>query len=79
MKQQLKAVGMLLGMVAMSILVVVLVRLALANIGTATLPYVVGAGILGIVLYALYSICLAQIKYEDKLKELGKKYPVDQK
>ena len=73
MKQKLKAVGMVASMVALATSTVLLIRLVLTNISTDTVPYIVGAGFLGIALYTLYSIFLAQIKYEDKIKEIAKK------
>ena len=73
MKQQLRAVIRLTGILALAVLVVSLVRLALTNIDPINVPYAVGAVILGIALYTLYTIVLAQVKYEDKLKEIAKK------
>jgi len=73
MKQQLKAAIRLTGILALAILVIALVRLALTNIDPISIPYVVGSVMLGIALYTLYTIVLAQVKYEDKLKELAKK------
>ena len=73
MKQELRAVGMVAGMLTVAVSATLIVRLALTNINAENLPYVIGAGLLGIALYTLYSICLAQIKYTDKLKEIAKK------
>jgi ABC-type Fe3+-siderophore transport system permease subunit len=73
MKQQLRAVVKLTGILAVATLVVSLVRLALTNINPMNIPYVVGSVMLGIALYTLYTIFLAQVKYEDKLKEIAKK------
>ena len=73
MKQQLKAAIRLTGILALAILVMALVRLALTNIDPISIPYIVGSVMLGIALYTLYTIVLAQVKYEDKLKELAKK------
>jgi hypothetical protein len=73
MKQQLKAAIRLTGILALATLVIALVRLALTNIDPISIPYVVGSVVLGIALYTLYTIVLAQVKYEDKLKELAKK------
>jgi hypothetical protein len=73
MKQELRAVGMVTGMVAVAVSVTIIVKLALANISAEAVPYVIGAVFLGIAFYTLYSICLAQIKYTDKIKEIAKK------
>ena len=73
MKQELKAVGMVVGLVALATSVTLIIRLVLTNISTEAVPYILGAGFVGIALYTLYSIFLAQIKYEDKIKEIAKK------
>lgn len=33
----------------------------------------------GMALYTVYGLFLAQIEYDDKIREIGKKFPVDQK
>jgi L-asparagine transporter-like permease len=33
----------------------------------------------GMALYTVYGLFLAQIQYDDKIREMGKKFPVDQK
>ena len=33
----------------------------------------------GMALYTVYGLFLAQIEYDDKIREMGKKFPVDQK
>jgi hypothetical protein len=37
------------------------------------MPYVAGGLALMIVLYLLYTIALAQVRYEDKIKEITRK------
>jgi hypothetical protein len=49
---------------------VLLVKLAIAYISVEAVPYVVAIALLGVSVYFLYSIALAQIKYEDTLKNL---------
>jgi L-asparagine transporter-like permease len=33
----------------------------------------------GMALYTVYGLFLAQIQYDDKIRKMGKKFPVDQK
>jgi hypothetical protein len=35
--------------------------------------YTAGTAMVGIILYTLYGVCLEQIKYKDKIKEIAKK------
>ena len=72
--QRLRAVGQLTLLVSVAIAAIGTVRLALANISPDMLPYIAMVGFIGFLLYIGYSICLSQIQYEDKLKEM-----VDQK
>ena len=74
MNQKLRAVGVVAGMLAISLSAVVLVKLAFTYITPEAAPFVIGAIGVGICLYVLYRIALAQIQYEDKLKDM-----VDQK
>ena len=68
--QRLRAVGQLTLLLGVAITTIATVRLALANISPDMLPYIAMAGFIGFLLYIGYSICLSQIQYEDKLKEM---------
>ena len=68
--QRLRAVGQLALLVGVAITAIGTVRLALANISPDMLPYIAMTGFIGFMLYIGYSICLSQIQYEDKLKEM---------
>ena len=70
MNQKLRAVGVVAGMLAISVSAVLLIKLAFTYITPEAAPFVIGAVGLGICLYVLYSIALAQIQYEDKLKSM---------
>ena len=75
--QKLRAVGNLALLVGTVTVAVGTVRLALANISSDMLPYVAMTGFVGFMLYIGYSICLSQVQYEDKVKEMNQK--IDQK
>ena len=75
--QRLRAVGQLALLIGVATVAVGTVRLALTNISPDLLPYIAMTGFLGFMLYIGYSICLSQIQYEDKLKEMNRK--IDQK
>ena len=75
--QKLRAVGNLATLVGIATVAMVTIQLALTNISADMLPYVAAVGFIGFMLYIGYSICLSQIQYEDKLKEMNQK--VDQK
>ena len=75
--QRLRAVGQLALLIGVATAAVGTVRLALTNISPDLLPYIAMTGFLGFMLYIGYSICLSQIQYEDKLKEMNRK--IDQK
>ena len=75
--QKLRAVGTLATLVGIATAAMVTIQLALTNISADMLPYVAATGFIGFMLYIGYSICLSQIQYEDKLKEMNSK--VDQK
>jgi hypothetical protein len=70
MNQKLRAAGVVAGMLAISVSAVLLIKLAFTYITPEAAPFVIGAVGLGICLYVLYSIALAQIQYEDKLKSM---------
>lgn len=70
MNQHLRAVGVVAAMLAISISTVVGIRLAFEYFTPSMIPFVFGATGIGICLYALYSIALAKIQYDDALKEM---------
>jgi ABC-type transport system involved in Fe-S cluster assembly fused permease/ATPase subunit len=68
--QRLRAVGIVAGMLAVTTTIIVTIKLAITYITTELAPYVAGGLALAIVLYLLYTIALAQVRYEDKIKEI---------
>lgn len=70
MNQHLRAVGVVAGMLAISISTVVGIRLAFEYLTPSMIPFVFGAIGVGCCLYALYSIALAKIQYDDTLKQM---------
>jgi hypothetical protein len=68
--QKLRAVGIVAGMLGIGVSAVVLLRLAVTYITPQAVPFVIGAVLMGACVYVLYRIALAQIQYEDKLKDL---------
>jgi ABC-type transport system involved in Fe-S cluster assembly fused permease/ATPase subunit len=68
--QRLRAVGIVAGMLAVCTTIILAIKLAVTYITAELAPYVAGVLALTIVLYLLYTIALAQIRYEDKIKEI---------
>jgi len=73
MKQQLRAVGMVAGLVGTAIAAVVIIKLVFTYGSPDIIMYTGATAMVGIILYTLYGVCLAQIKYKDKIKEIAKK------
>lgn len=70
MNQRLRAVGVVAGMLAISVSAVLLLKLAFTYITPEAAPFVLGAIGIAICLYILYSIALAKIQFDDKLKDM---------
>ena len=71
--QRLRAIGIVAGMLAISVSSLLLIKLAITYISIEIVPVVLGAVALAFLLYSLYCIALSQIKYEDKIKEITQK------
>jgi threonine/homoserine/homoserine lactone efflux protein len=71
--QRLRAVGTVAGMLAVSVSVMLALKLAFTYLTVETAPYAVAVVVLSGAVYLLYSIALAQVRYEDKLKEIAQK------
>jgi threonine/homoserine/homoserine lactone efflux protein len=71
--QRLRAVAMVAGMLAVSVSVILALKLAFTYLTVETAPYAVAVVVLSGAVYLLYSIALAQVRYEDKLKEIAQK------
>jgi threonine/homoserine/homoserine lactone efflux protein len=71
--QRLRAVAMTAGMLAVSMLIMLVLKLAFTYITVETAPYAAAVVILSGAVYLLYSIALAQVRYEDKIKEIAQK------
>jgi hypothetical protein len=71
--QRLRAAVMVAGMLTVSLSVVLALKLAFTYITQDMLPYVAAGLALLIALHILYKIALAQVRYEDKLKEIAQK------
>ena len=70
MNQRLRAIGVVAAMLAISVSTIILLKLAFTYITPELAPFVLGAVGVGICLYILYSIALAKIQFDDKLKEM---------
>jgi ABC-type transport system involved in Fe-S cluster assembly fused permease/ATPase subunit len=71
--QRLRAAGIVAGMLAVCTAIIVTIKLAITYITAELAPYVAVGLALMIVLYLLYTIALAQVRYEDKIKEITQK------
>jgi threonine/homoserine/homoserine lactone efflux protein len=71
--QRLRAAAIVAGMLAVSVSVMLALKLAFTYLTVETAPYAVAAVVLSGAVYLLYSIALAQVRYEDKLKEIAQK------
>jgi threonine/homoserine/homoserine lactone efflux protein len=71
--QRLRAVAMVAGMLTVSVSVVLTLKLAFTYLTVETAPYAVAVVVLSGAVYLLYSIALAQVRYEDKIKEIAQK------
>jgi threonine/homoserine/homoserine lactone efflux protein len=71
--QRLRAVAMTAGMLAVSMLIMLVLKLAFTYLTVETAPYAAAVVVLSGAVYLLYSIALAQVRYEDKLKEIAQK------
>ena len=73
MNIKVKAGLVVVGIIATSVTVVTLLKLVITYISSETMPLILVSLALGIAIYTLYSIALAQLTYEEKLKEISKK------
>jgi len=71
--QRLRAVAMVAGMLTVSVSVMLVLKLAFTYLTVDTAPYAVAVVVFAGAVYLLYSIALAQVRYEDKLKEIAQK------
>jgi threonine/homoserine/homoserine lactone efflux protein len=71
--QRLRAVAMTAGMLSVSMLIMLTLKLAFTYLTVETAPYAAAAVVFAGAVYLLYSIALAQVRYEDKLKEITQK------
>ena len=73
MNIKVKAGLVVVGIIATSVTVVTLLKLVITYISSETMPLILVSLALGLAIYTLYSIALAQLTYEEKLKQMGKK------
>ena len=73
MNIKVKAGLVVAGIIATSVTVVTLLKLVVTYISSETMPLILVSLALGLSIYTLYSIALAQLTYEEKLKQLSKK------
>ena len=73
MNIKIKAGLVVTGIITTSVTVVALLKLVVTYISSETMPLILVSLVLGIAVYTLYSIALAQLTYEEKLKEISKK------
>ena len=73
MNIKVKAGLVVTGIIATSVAVAALLKLVVTYISSETMPLILVSLALGLAIYTLYSIALAQLTYEEKLKQLSKK------
>ena len=73
MNIKVKAGLVVAGIIATSVAVVTLLKLVVTYLSSETMPLVLVLLALGLAIYTLYSVALAQLTYEEKLKQLSKK------
>jgi threonine/homoserine/homoserine lactone efflux protein len=71
--QRLRAVAIVAGMLTVSVSVILVLKLAFTYLTVEMAPYAVAVVVFAGAVYLLYSIALAQVRYEDKLKEIAQK------
>lgn len=71
--QRLRATAIVAGMLTVSLSVILALKLAFTYLTVETAPYAAAVVVLSGAVYLLYSIALAQVRYEDKLKEISQK------
>jgi threonine/homoserine/homoserine lactone efflux protein len=71
--QRLRAVAMVAGMLTVGVSVMLTLKLAFTYLTVETAPYAIAVVVLSGAVYLLYSIALAQVRYEDKIKEITQK------
>jgi threonine/homoserine/homoserine lactone efflux protein len=71
--QRVRAVAIVAGMLTVSLSVILVLKLAFTYLTVETAPYAAAVVVLSGAVYLLYSIALAQVRYEDKLKEIAQK------
>jgi threonine/homoserine/homoserine lactone efflux protein len=71
--QRLRAVAIVAGMLTVSVLIMLTLKLAFTYLTVEMAPYAVAVVVFAGAVYLLYSIALAQVRYEDKLKEIAQK------
>jgi hypothetical protein len=77
--QKVKAAVRTVAFVAVVAIASIILRLVLADLTGQQVftGFMILLG--GMALYTVYGLFLAQIQYDDKIREMGKKFPVDQK
>ena len=77
--QKVKAAARTVAFVAVIVGISAVLRLVLANLTEQQIftGFMILLG--GMALYTVYGLFLAQIEYDDKIREMGKKFSVDQK
>jgi ABC-type amino acid transport system permease subunit len=77
--QKAKAAVRTVAFVAVVAIASIILRLVLANLTEQQIftGFMILLG--GMALYTVYGLFLAQIEYDDKIREMGKKFSVDQK
>jgi hypothetical protein len=71
--QKVKAAVRTVAFVAVVAVASIILQLVLANLTRQEILIVFMGFLGGVALYSVYSLFLAQIKYEDKIKEIAKK------
>jgi hypothetical protein len=77
--QKARALIATAGMIALTVAVTVVFQLAATYLDRETIMKGLAGIVLLFLLYTIYGLFLAKIQYDDKLSEIAKKLPVDQK
>ena len=77
--QKAKAVAKTAAFVAVIVGVSIILQLVAAYLDRDTIMKGLAGIVLLFLLYTIYGLFLAKIQYDDKIREMGKKFSVDQK
>ena len=77
--QKARATLATIGLVALTVVATATVQLVATYLDRETIIKGVSGIVLLFLLYTIYGLFLAKIQYDDKIREIARKFPVDQK